>query len=70
MQTIEQLLAEAPAFDGMREDHLALIAGCASNQVFEPGDFLMREGESSEPLLRHSQGTRGARDLRARTAAP
>jgi CRP-like cAMP-binding protein len=48
MQTIEQLLAEAPAFDGMREDHLALIAGCASNQVFEPGDFLMREGDPAD----------------------
>jgi CRP-like cAMP-binding protein len=45
VQTIEQLLAEAKAFNGMSEEHLALIAGCAQNQVFEDGAYLMREGE-------------------------
>lgn len=45
MRTIDALLAEAPAFAGMRRDHLELIAGCASNKVFAPGDFLLREGE-------------------------
>ena len=45
MQTIEQLLAEAKAFNAMSEKHLSLIAGCAQNQVFEDGAYLMREGE-------------------------
>ena len=45
MQTIDALLAEAPAFAGMRRAHLELIAGCACNQVFAPGDFLLREGD-------------------------
>ena len=48
MQTIEQLLAEAPVFNGMSEDHLALIAGCARNAVFEDGEYLMREGDEAK----------------------
>ena len=45
MQTIEQLLAEAPVFDRMAQDQLALIAGCAQNRVFDDGEYLMREGD-------------------------
>ena len=48
MQTIEQLLAEAKAFNGMSEKHLRLIAGCAQNKVFEEGEYLMREGEKAD----------------------
>ena len=48
MQTIEQLLAEAPAFAGMSEEHLALIAGCARNTTFEDGKYLMREGDRAD----------------------
>jgi CRP-like cAMP-binding protein len=44
VQTIEQLLAEAAAFNGMSQEHLALIGGCAQNKVFEDGEYLMREG--------------------------
>ena len=47
MQTIEQLLAEAKAFNGMLQEHLELIAGCAQNEVFEDGAYLMREGEAA-----------------------
>ena len=64
MQTIEQLLAEAPAFDGMAQDQLALIAGCAQNKVFEDGEYLMREGDAGGQLLRHPHGPGRARDLR------
>ena len=50
MQTIEQLLAEAPAFNGMSEEHLALIAGCAPEQDFAAdGEYLMREGDPATP---------------------
>lgn len=48
MQTIEQLLAEAKAFNGMTEEHLGLIAGCAQNQTFEDGSYLMREGDAAD----------------------
>jgi CRP/FNR family transcriptional regulator, cyclic AMP receptor protein len=48
VQTIEQLLAEAAAFDGMSQEHLALIAGCAQNKVFEDSQYLMREGDPAD----------------------
>jgi CRP/FNR family transcriptional regulator, cyclic AMP receptor protein len=48
VQTIEQLLAEAKAFNGMSEEHLALIAGCAQNKTFEDGAYLMREGDAAD----------------------
>ena len=48
MQAIDELLAEMPAFDGMAPAHLELIAGCARNEVFEQGSFLMREGDQAD----------------------
>ena len=48
MQTVDQLLAEAAAFNGMSEEHLGQIAGCAQNRVFEDGDYLMREGDAAD----------------------
>ena len=35
MQTIDELLAEVPAFEGMAPEQLELIAGCAANRVFD-----------------------------------
>jgi CRP/FNR family transcriptional regulator, cyclic AMP receptor protein len=57
VQTIEQLLAEAPAFDGMSEEHLALIAGCAQNKTFTDGEYLMREGDPADTffVIRHGR---------------
>ncbi len=57
MQTIEQLLAEAPAFNGMSQEHLELIAGCAQNTTFEDGKYLMREGDSADRfyVIRHGR---------------
>jgi CRP/FNR family transcriptional regulator, cyclic AMP receptor protein len=48
VQTIEELLVEAPAFEGMSEEHLALIAGCAQNRAFTDGEYLMREGDPAD----------------------
>ena len=48
MRTIEQLLAETAIFDGMAEEHLALIAGCAQNKSFLGGQYLMREGDPAD----------------------
>ena len=48
MQTIEQLLAEAKAFNGMTQEHLALIAGCAQNRSSRTATYLMREGEPAD----------------------
>jgi CRP/FNR family transcriptional regulator, cyclic AMP receptor protein len=48
VQTIEQLIAEAPSFEGMSPEHLELIAGCAQNKTFTDGDYLMRAGDSAD----------------------
>ena len=48
MRAIDELLAEAPAFEGMAAAHLELIAGCAHNEVFEEGAYLMREGDPAD----------------------
>jgi CRP/FNR family transcriptional regulator, cyclic AMP receptor protein len=47
MRTIEDLLAEAPVFEGMSSEQLTLIAGCAHNEVYKPDSYLMREGEQA-----------------------
>jgi len=48
MRTIDELLAECPAFGGMESEHLELIAGCGRNQVFEAGEHLLREGNPAD----------------------
>jgi CRP/FNR family cyclic AMP-dependent transcriptional regulator len=55
MRAIDELLADAPVFDGMPAEHLELISGCAGNQSFEGGRYLMREGDPADRfyLIRH-----------------
>jgi CRP/FNR family transcriptional regulator, cyclic AMP receptor protein len=55
MRTIDQLIAEAPTFAGLSEEHLAIIAGCAWNQHIEADVRLLRAGEPAEHfyLIRH-----------------
>ena len=48
MRTIDDLLRDVPAFAGMRDEHLALIAGCAANRGFDEGEYLMREGTPAD----------------------
>jgi len=39
MQTLEPLIAGVALFKGMKQEHLALIAGCATNVRYEAGQF-------------------------------
>lgn len=48
MKRIDDLLAEAPAFEGMATPHLELIAGCGQNVTFAEGAYLMREGDPAD----------------------
>ena len=48
MRTIDALLSEVPAFEGMAPEWLELIAGCAVNRVFRDGEQLLREGEAAD----------------------
>jgi len=45
METLEAVIVEHPFFRGLREEYVALIAGCASNVRFAPSQYLFHEGE-------------------------
>jgi CRP/FNR family transcriptional regulator, cyclic AMP receptor protein len=47
MKSIADLLESFPLTEGMTGEHLELIAGCGRNQVYQPGDYLFREGEEA-----------------------
>jgi len=48
MQTLEQLIAASPVFAGLAPEHLAVIAGCASNEHFAAGARLFGEGDPAD----------------------
>ncbi len=55
MKTIADLLPEHPFTEGLEEEIVALIAGCAKNVVFQANEYIFREGENAEYfyLIRH-----------------
>ena len=54
-QSLEGLLAGAPLLEGLGAAELELIAGCAGNVRFAPGQYLFREGDPADAfyLVRH-----------------
>lgn len=70
----ERVLKMTPLFQGMRDDHLATIAGCARNVRFHAGDLLFSEGEEAGDFYIVREGrvavdmpTQTQRDLRIAT---
>jgi CRP-like cAMP-binding protein len=57
METLERILAEQPLFEGLEQEYLALIAGCASNVRFNEGEFIARENDDAEQfyIIRHGR---------------
>ena len=55
MKGIEDLLRHHPFVEGLEEDIVDLIAGCAKNVVYQANEYLFREGESADffYLIRH-----------------
>ncbi len=55
MRTVEELLHDIPLFQGMSDEALELMAGCASNVRFADGDWLFREGDQADTfyVVRH-----------------
>jgi CRP/FNR family transcriptional regulator, cyclic AMP receptor protein len=47
IRTIDELIADVPAFAGMREDQLETIAGCATNVQLEADSHLFRHGDAA-----------------------
>ena len=48
MQTLQPLIADIAFFKGLKEEHLALITGCASNVRVEAGTFVGRAGDPAD----------------------
>jgi CRP/FNR family cyclic AMP-dependent transcriptional regulator len=44
IETFEKILGSHPFFADLASPHLATIVGCAANVVFDPGEFIFREG--------------------------
>jgi CRP-like cAMP-binding protein len=57
VETLERLLVEHPFFEGMKDEHLKLIAGCAANVRFEEGEYIFRQAEAANRfyLIRHGK---------------
>jgi CRP-like cAMP-binding protein len=56
-QTLEEYLSQHPFFAGLDESVVTLLAGCAVNAHFHPGQYLFHEGDPADTfyLLRHGR---------------
>ncbi len=57
MQNLERILKEHPFFAELKDEHIALLVGCAKNSVFRAGEFVFREGEDADSffIIRHGK---------------
>jgi CRP/FNR family transcriptional regulator, cyclic AMP receptor protein len=57
VQTIAEYLPQHPFFGGLDESVVALLAGCAVNAHFHPGQHLFHEGEPADTfyVIRHGR---------------
>jgi CRP/FNR family cyclic AMP-dependent transcriptional regulator len=56
MQTLRELIAEAPVFAGLGEAHLEVVAGCAQTGRAAPDTLLLREGAPADRFYLIRQG--------------
>ena len=57
MQTLEPYLVEHPFLKDLEPHHLKILVGCASNVRFDPGQFILRDGEEANNfyIIRHGK---------------
>ncbi len=48
---VAELVATHPLFAGLPKDDVALVAGCARNVAFAPGQLLLAEGDPADTLF-------------------
>ena len=53
--SIDKLLEQIPVFEGLSQEHLELIGGCAANVRFDEGQMLFNEGDHADRffVVRH-----------------
>jgi len=56
METLRPLLQAHPFFKGMKQNHLDLLVGCASNARFTKDKFIFRAGEQADHFYLIRQG--------------
>ena len=56
MEGLERVVREHPFFAGLDDAAVKLLAGCAKNVRFEPGEILFREGEPADQFYLLRQG--------------
>lgn len=56
-RSLAELLGDVPFLDGLADDRLDLLAGCATNVHFDAGAHLFREGDEAETfyVIRHGE---------------
>ncbi len=57
MDDLKPVLRQHPFLEGISEEHLGFLAGCARQLRFRAGEYLMRAGESEDTLYLIRQGT-------------
>jgi CRP/FNR family transcriptional regulator, cyclic AMP receptor protein len=57
METLQRVLEQHPFLQGLQENHLRLLVGCASQARFMPGEFVFHMGDEANHfyLIRHGQ---------------
>jgi CRP-like cAMP-binding protein len=56
VHTLAPFLKELPFFQGMDQQHLDRLVGCATNLRFDAGQYLFREGEKADRFFIIRQG--------------
>lgn len=51
LKGFEQILKDHPAFMSFDEETRALLAGCAKNEQFAPGEMIYREGDPADRVF-------------------
>jgi len=69
MESLEPILAKHPFFEGLDQSYLKLLVGCASNVRFDPGTYVIRQGEEASHFYLIRQG-RVALEIRAPQSQP
>ena len=57
MNNLHETVFNHPFFHGMKEEHLALLADCASDAKFAPGEFVFHESEPANKFYLIQRGT-------------
>ncbi len=51
IQTLEPIIREHPFFQGLAQQHIEIIVGCAKNVRFEEGEVIFREGDPADQFF-------------------